>query len=559
MKSTKSAVSRRAFLKTMGSAMAYAPVVNLLRSRITEAAPAVAPLRLICVWEPFQVTQPYFYPQSIVNGAASGIGADAGAPFTLNFANSALAPYAPYQSQMIVFRGLNRVDAQLHATAGHMSSATTFTGAKCSYGSGGSSLTTSGTSIDNYIFNRMKLASPSLLGPLNAAWPQMDNGISFDGTPNSAGLNSISNPQTLFNTYFGNYKAPGSTSTSNLPARQSAIYANTLNHLQQLRTRLASSEGAVLDAHISAVQSFQSLAKSGTGGSSASCTPPLASTMTNDQGNGSGGPDYSHFNADITNWTTLITQSFACDLTRIAMLNIGSPWEGQSPDLYPLITTQISNNLVSQFNSSNGGYHGQVTHQTNAVATTTALNADLQMPCYGLFFQKKIAALMASLQSTPDPYNPSQTLLDNTVILLASEHANQEAFNNGGTIQGTDAHSYVDGKFILLGGCGGLFKGNQIIAGTPRVAPFSAGLAVDQGYQGFNLVSATPNSSTCYSYYMGMPHNGLLTTLVNAFENNLGKFNASYTPNYLSWYGEPTYKTWNNTTWSAMNLGQTGF
>ncbi|PWU12360.1 MAG: hypothetical protein C5B49_16470 [Bdellovibrio sp.] len=158
MKLSKSAVSRRTFLKTMGKAMAYTPAVNLLRTRITEAAPAVAPLRLICIYEAFQVNQCYFYPQGITSsGSASGVGAEAGAAFTLNFPNSALAPYIPYQSQMIIFRGLNRVDAQLNATAGHMSAATTFTGAMCSYGAGGSSLTTSGTSIDNYVYNRMKL------------------------------------------------------------------------------------------------------------------------------------------------------------------------------------------------------------------------------------------------------------------------------------------------------------------------------------------------------------------------------------------------------------------
>lgn len=542
-------------MKTMGAAMAYAPVVQLLRTRITEAAPAVAPLRVICIYEPYQVN-PYFYPQGVLNGAASGVGADAGAPFTLNFANSALAPYIPYQSQMIVLRGLNRVDPQMNATAGHMASATTFTGAKCSYGAAGSSLTTSGTSIDNYLFNRMKLVSPSLLGPMNIAWPTQGAGISYNGTPNSGGVTAFQNPLTLYNTYFANYhSSSNSTTPSNLSIRRNAVFAGTLSHLQQLRTRLATSEGAVLDAHISAVQGLQSQIN-GTSSNSASCAPPQASAMTNDTGNGT--PNYADFNSDFNNWISLITQAFACDITRTATIDIGEPMALQSPDIFSQITTQINGNLTGKFSGSPNDYHGLVSHGTNGILTTKATNPDLQMACYGLFFQQKIAALMASLQATPDPYNPNQTLLDNTVILMASEHANQEPWANsaGNTgVQGTDSHSYADGKFILLGGCGGLFKGNQIIAGTPRIIPFSAGLA-----NWINpLVNATPNNSSCASYYMGMPHNALLTTIVNAVEYNLGQFSSTYTPNLLSWYGEPTLQSWNKKTWAALNLGQTGF
>ncbi|PWU15993.1 MAG: hypothetical protein C5B49_11170 [Bdellovibrio sp.] len=392
---------------------------------------------------------------------------------------------------------------------------------------------------------------------MSIGWPSADGSVTFDGTPNSAGLNAITNPLTAYNTLFGNFKSPtGSTTPSNLSARRNAVDNNTLAHLKQLRARLTSSEGAVLDAHISLVQGMQGQLNS-SGSTSASCSPPLKSAMNNDTGNG-GAPDYTYLNSDFSNWTSLITQAFACDITRVATINIGGPWSAQSPDIFSQITTQINGNLTGKFPGGANDYHGLVTHNTKGLATTTATDPDLQMGCYGLFYQQKIASLMASLQSTPDPYDPSHTLLDNTVILMASQHAFQEPWANSAdqsNVQGTDSHSYVDGKFMLLGGCGGLFKGNQIIAGTPRILPFA------NGYANYitPLVSGGGNVSVNSSYYMGMPHNALLTTIANAFEYNLAKMSPTFPPNMISWFGESSFKTWNKTTWSALNLGQTGF
>ena len=67
-----------------------------------------------------------------------------------------------------------------------------------------------------------------------------------------------------------------------------------------------------------------------------------------------------------------------------------------------------------------------------------------------------------------------------------------------------------------------MFNTGRILEATPRLPAGTTSKPLDQN------VGA----------YAGVPHNGLLTAIVNAFETNQAKYNPSYTPNILSGYGD---------------------
>ena len=211
----KSTVSRRSLLRALGAFAACAPIVNLLRVSISEAAPTVAPLRLIIVWAGgYHAVEQFWHPQNSSGGLATS-----GANFTLTYPNSMLAPLAPYQSKLIIFRGLNRAD-YVNATAGHMTGCTSFTGAKCKYPASGSETPISAaSSIDQYLYGRMG-GTGKLPPMLTGIWSTTNDDAYIWQGGNPQPIES--NPVTVYQTYFGNFMAPGQDAGPDpqLPASQ---------------------------------------------------------------------------------------------------------------------------------------------------------------------------------------------------------------------------------------------------------------------------------------------------------------------------------------------------
>jgi hypothetical protein len=489
MKMTK--ISRRRFLSASALTTASLPFLHLLRPPRARAASTVAPLRLILLSSLYQVPEPYFHPQ--VSSTNSAL-APAGTSFYLTFPSSILAPLAPFQSNLIIVRGLQ----YSQKPGSHDSHTTLFTGTPVLNPGGGEY--TTGTSIDNYLFGRM--GQKGSLTPINAGCFFGDatfnwlNGIAND---------PINNPLDLYKSLFSNFTPPSGTSSGPTAAakRRSQTLGLVQRYVNGLSDRLPSTSTSysALQSHLSAAQGLAGQIGSPSAVGS-TCSPPMASSIPNDVGTppGSNGPPYDASLApqDMASFIKMITQAFACDLTRF-----GSFYLQDGADLKPFI-----NSMPGLESWSGTDFHGQVTHGTSG-ETTNPL--DLVMAKFKTYYLTQVARLLTALQAVPDPFNPSQTLYDNTVVVIGNE----------GPIQAplTDVHNNgtTDQMFIIAGGCGGYFKMGQLI--------FAGG-------------TTKPNTN----------HNALLTNIVNVFERNQQQFNPTYTPNIISQYGSYSFSV-SPTTW----------
>ena len=130
-----------------------------MRLTNARAGSPVAPLRLIQMWSPFQVPAPFYHPWT--SSTDSTLAPDGSTNFYLGFPNSVLAPLAPFQSDIIIFRGLTYANNTGTQVGSHASDSTAFTGAKSSGTTNNSSgqPDISGSSIDNYLYGRMAPSS----------------------------------------------------------------------------------------------------------------------------------------------------------------------------------------------------------------------------------------------------------------------------------------------------------------------------------------------------------------------------------------------------------------
>jgi len=478
-------LTRRQFL----SGAACASLLPLLKGSKSFGAGNVAPLRLILVRSPFQYSEPFFHPWT---SSSNPTLAPQGSNFYLQFPNSSLAPLAPYQSDLLIFRGLK------HATPGgsHATSFTTFSGATVipDPNQGGNDRS-NGTSIDHHLFKRMAHAgslSPAIVGALTGVYTVTGHSI-------NAGAASVqtTNPRTAWNTYFKNFNPGGTTASPQLARRQFALNL-TQARLQGMMSRLPASASSysVLQSHLASVQGLkQQLA--GGGASLASCQKPLESSIADDpnpylRGNYNG----SNAAADYASFNTLVSQMFACDLTRFVSYDMGSGeiYSGGSLASDQVIYQEMPDLRVYP------DFHANVSHGTTANVNNPL---DVAMARWKAYYFTKVANLLALLKSVADPYAPTQSIYDNTIVLIGSEGPCQ--------VPGSDVHNEGPNKsdfaYIVAGGCGGYFKRGQLIMAGGSKAP-------------------------------GVNHNALLTNIVNTFEKNQQQFNPAFVPSYINQHGD---------------------
>lgn len=499
--------SRRQFLQGSALATASLPILDgmgllahLLPSAQAATATGVAPLRLILISSPFQNPEVFFHPHVSATNTAE---APAGSNFYLGFTNSILAPLAPFQSDLIIFRGL----AYGFDDTSHNSTPFTFSGSKVAQGSSTMDPTTKGTTIEHYLFNRMAQAgslTPISCGPFSYIYNNNFYCYSFN---NGTHVGPTGNPKDLYNNLFGNFKS-GSGTANPLFARRQAIQNLVQKYLTGLKDQLsqASTSQTVLQSHLAASQGLVAQLGSSQGGGGASCLPPSLSTIANDTGCDDGGFSYKNGDLDFQSFTNLIVQAFACDITRFANFKFSDQQDNMN-ELIRAIPALAGSSYINN-------WHDGITHQCTGKVTDPLT---ISLAQYKNYFMTKVANLLSALKGVSDPYNPSQTLYDNTVVLIGSEgpisYGQYDSHGDGFGFGGSDP------AFVLAGGCGGYFKKGQL---------FFAG------------------GSTKPSVY----HNALLANIVNIFEKNQQQFNPAYTPNYVSSYGDFPFSV-SATSWLA--------
>jgi hypothetical protein len=423
--------------------------------------------------------------------------AAAGSSFYLSFPNSVLAPLAPFQSDLIIVRGLRHGTYVSDGWTSHASHGTTLTGASVTAPQGGGF--TKGTSIDNYLYKRMGHTgslTPIYAGSLCGGY---DNPLNYlNGTERGP----VTNPKDLYKTLFANFRAPGSDLSASQKAqvaRRMQALAFSQKYLKDYQSQLSSSSQShsMMQSHVASVQGLSSQI-SGKGIVGAGCVPPGADSITDDPGlpQGTNGPPQNPALAgsDVASFTSLITEAFACDITRFATLDMGA-----CGDMMQFINAIPGLETLAP---PDPDYHFGVTHEQSSDPNNQHY---LTMAKFKLYFMNQVAGVLNALKAIQDPYSPSQTLYDNTVVLLTSEGAVQTP---GADPHDSDGSS--DQMFVIAGGCGGYFKRGQLL-----------------------LVGGSTKPAT--------NHNALLTNIVNTFEKNQQDFNPSYAPNIINQYGDYSF------------------
>lgn len=125
-------------------------------------------------------------------------------------------------------------------------------------------------------------------------------------------LTTIGSPVSAFKTLFGN-AVPTGTTTDTLLVRRKSILDNLKNEISELQKELGSAQRFKLDLHLDSIRQIETrlsdqMASGGNGG----CNPP-----------GSPAEETNPVLANVTH-LELIVNAFACDLTRVAVVQWGS-------------------------------------------------------------------------------------------------------------------------------------------------------------------------------------------------------------------------------------------
>lgn len=285
-----------------------------------------------------------------------------------------------------------------------------------------------GPSIDQVIARGMnaKTKFPSLeLGVTdNGSFPSYHN-IAYSGSGQQ--MPSEGSPTKVWNSVFKGFMPAGGGSVP-VPAvpdaeavKQKSIIDYVKGEVDAVSKKLGSGDKARLDNHLSAVRDLEnslSLSGGGTGivgAQGAGCAAlPL--------------PAGSGFNNYVDAQIKIIQMAFACDLTRVASLNVDELSHGTS-GYQSVGGSSDVHDLIHRTSPDNGDLKG------NAAAVEVIRKYHL---VYANVFQKLLTALtMTDVDG--------KRLLDNTIVLWAGEIAK-------------GSHAYNDFKWMLAGSGGGAIR-----------------------------------------------------------------------------------------------------
>ncbi len=417
-----SPANRRALIKTMGLG-ATAGMFPSLWSRPARAA--VAPKRFV-VFYSYHGTQTGSWRPKSGNETS----------FELN---GLMQPYAAYKNDLILLDG---VDSASHRKFGGIGNAHQqgHLQALSSTKQQSDSLA-GGITIDQAIAQGMnaKTRFPSLELGLNdnAGFPDY-HFISHTGAGQK--LASEADPRKVWSRVFKDFMPQGGgvvdDSALRLKARQKGILDYVKNEVDLQAKRMSTEDRLKLQAHMQAVRDLEvRLALDDTAPDKPvglSCVTPANPNPT--------GSGKAWFDKAADFQTQLIAMALACDLTRVASLNVeelsGSVCGIGDP-----------HSLAHDTSPDNGGRRGD----TGAVAQSVG---------YHLIYNQVFGKLLSALANIPDV--DGKRVLDNTVVLWAGEIA-------------LGSHATDDYHWLLAGSAGGALKTGRWLKFDPKPNPLFNG------------------------------------------------------------------------------------
>lgn len=382
--------NRRRFLKGLGLGAALWPFVPPLSSF---AAPGDAPTRLLVFYHPHGVASGWF---------PSGTEHD----FALS---PALAPLAPFQDRLVVVGGLSHAAALTGPGDSHQrGTQNLLTGTAMTGG-----LLPGGPSLDQVVAAQIgqDTAYPSLE---SATVPYVFPGIeALCASGPDQPIPMERDPYQQYVRVFGAFEHT-EEELERLRAERGSVLDFVEARLEALTPAIASEDRPKIEAHLQAVRDIEHDLDT-LGLLPPGCGLPMLAPGANPSAN-------AHIPLLHQLHTDVLVAAFACDITRVATLQLGVNGGENFADWLPGIDDAYHPTA-----------HDAIVGQPGKMEQYRAMN---------VWVAEQLASVLAKLDAIPEG---DGTLLDHTLVLWCTSMA------NGG-------HGMHDMPFLLAGGAGGLLQ-----------------------------------------------------------------------------------------------------
>ena len=424
--------SRRNLLRGLGAGAALSPLLPLLNASGQEM---VFPKRLLLFFSP-DGTASIDDNGAIVDWKPQGTET----AFTFHAIHSALEPY---KAKIVVPWGM-RMSAggagQEHAfgMSGLWSGATLHppgAGADFDGGNGNRTGWGSGPSVDQLVAAASGAACPYQRPPTDAMqetpYRTLELGVQCmaphsmhrmiykgDNQP----IHPETNPRAVFDRLFGmpiDMPTTPDAGASQATARRRAQLTTLMSQVERLRTRVGTEEYVKIDAHLEGLRVLERRLNTTTTPGTTGCTPPTTAPTANTS---TTRENSSTFRAECTAMMDLVTSAFACDLTRVASVQLSRGFS----------------NIVLDWVGMTQGHH-----------TVSHLDGDhrTELQAIDQWYGTQFAYMLSKLDSVREG---NGTMLDNTLVVWGRE-------------MGTTSHKMQPVNLIMAGGArGGLRTGRFI-------------------------------------------------------------------------------------------------
>ncbi|MGO9835293.1 MAG: DUF1552 domain-containing protein [Polyangiaceae bacterium] len=439
-------IDRRRFLKLVGATALTYPFLRGLPSyaQAGGGSGTADPIYLVLLFSGCGVVRYQWGAQGL---APTGTTPTVTSPLVFRPTLSAFTKAGPMQadltSSVTVLDGLSVAAAGQTSHEGGM--AALWTGTTLT----GTPLPT-GPSIDQVIAPLMKtqlnVNTPypniPLMAQSSADYQTRDNDTRMLYDANANFVDPYSDPATTLSLLFpGTMATSMSTGPDKTTFIRSKVFAQVQSELSSLQSRLCTEDRQQLQNYQALLNQVQMQIQSAAT-AAASCTAPSIGDAGAATASG-GGPD--PFPANVQAMSNILAMSLACDLTRVASLQL-------SHALSPVTHTWL------------GSSQTQTHHQYSHIGPSSlySLGSDLynepasvtstypqQLIDIDAWYAQQVAALAYTLSQLKTA--SGKNLLDQTVICWGSE------------LDMGNAHNHDDTPFVLIGGGGGKLKSNQLV------------------------------------------------------------------------------------------------
>jgi Protein of unknown function (DUF1552) len=467
--------TRRSFLKSLGVAAAALPFYSMLENSAVAQVTGQTPLKFVGLSYFHAKPARYYYRRP----------GESDTDYDLSYTHCALKPLAKYQRRTIIFEGFGYSvgdggDSELYQPM-HGALGCFLTGSATKQKLGDSNFRLQNASLDHYLAQKFgantAFRSLELCSEADLIEPTTSFAISYGDL--GAIKSRLTAPDAIWDKCFKGFTP--SNLGGDAAAHRRRVDASILDYiasdLTRLNGRLANTEKAKLDQHLTSIRDLERRLSSDPV-LSASCTTPQRHGRNDSPGyvvsNGNNGGEYAF--DTITNYQIeLVAEMLICGLTRFATMVFAgaSGHTREQPNLATFTDMALPYN-----------FHDDIAHMSQTTVEVDQLQASM---CR--YYYSKMAKLMDILDAAGE--------LDNTVILMGNE---------GGHGAG---HSHKDVPLVLAGGANYGVRGGRRILAPGRTAPSAEG--------------EEPGGND------DSPHNPILVAIANLFGENLTKYGTCST------------------------------